>query len=112
MRSKPQKPAELRVNLTKSQALLWQMLRSHRGEGLKFDRMHSLGAYVVDFYCASHRIAIELTDAVKAATAPVDSERQTFFAAQNIRLLTVQEADLEKRLEIVWAEICALCVRK
>ena len=112
MRSKPQKPAELRVNLTKSQALLWQMLRSHRGEGLKFDRMHSLGPYVVDFYCASHRIAIELTDAVKAATGPIDPDREAFFTAQNIRRVTVQEADLEKNLETIWAQICALCVRK
>src|SRR4051794_7227068 len=101
MRSKPQKPAELRVNLTKSQALLWQMLRSHRGEGLKFDRMHALGPYVVDFYCASHRIALELTDAVKAANGPIDPEREAFFAAQNIRRLAIQEADLEKRLETV-----------
>ena len=112
MRSKPQKPAELRVNLTKSQALLWQMLRTHRGEGLKFDRMHPLGDYVAEFYCASHKIVIELTDAVTAATRAQDPVRAAYFAEHGMRVVTVQEADLEKNLEAVWAQICGLCVRK
>ena len=41
--------------------ILWERLRCHRFRGAKFRRQHSLGAhYIVDFYCAESKLAIEL----------------------------------------------------
>jgi very-short-patch-repair endonuclease len=39
---------------------LWSKLRDGRLDGLRFRRQHPAGPYVLDFYCPSLRLAIEL----------------------------------------------------
>ncbi|WP_428151625.1 endonuclease domain-containing protein [Caulobacter sp.] len=40
--------------------LLWSELRGGRLGGLKFRRQHPFGPYVLDFYCAEKRLAVEV----------------------------------------------------
>ncbi|WP_190809864.1 endonuclease domain-containing protein [Flagellimonas sp. S3867] len=51
---------ELRQNLTPAEAYLWKQLQNKKLEGRKFRRQHSIDRYIVDFYCASERLIIEL----------------------------------------------------
>jgi len=51
---------ELRENLTAAEALLWLNLKGRRLNGKKFRRQHSIGPYIVDFFCPESRLAIEL----------------------------------------------------
>ena len=51
---------KLRENLTPAEAFLWKHLKSKKLDGKRFTRQHSIGAYVVDFYCASEKLIIEL----------------------------------------------------
>jgi very-short-patch-repair endonuclease len=50
----------LRRNLTPAEASLWKCLQKSQLEGRKFRRQHSIGAFVVDFYCPSEKLVIEL----------------------------------------------------
>ncbi len=50
----------LRVKSTPAEECLWQEIRNGKLNGLKFKRQHSIGNYIVDFYCASKRLIIEL----------------------------------------------------
>lgn len=50
----------LRKNLTPAEALLWKALKGKQLEGRKFRRQHSIGNYIVDFYCPAEKLAIEL----------------------------------------------------
>jgi very-short-patch-repair endonuclease len=50
---------ELRHNMTVAEKALWQMIRNEQ-LGVKFRRQHSVGSYVLDFYCAPLRLAIEI----------------------------------------------------
>lgn len=50
---------DLRNNSTSAEATLWKYLKGKQ-LGKKFRRQHSVGNYILDFYCASDRIAIEL----------------------------------------------------
>jgi cyclase len=49
----------LRRNETEAEKLLWSKI-SHKQIGVKFRRQHPLYEYVVDFYCHSHRLVIEV----------------------------------------------------
>ena len=49
----------LRREMTLPEVLLWNALRSN-DVGLKFRRQHAIKPYVVDFYCAAARLAIEV----------------------------------------------------
>src|SRR5215470_7411657 len=50
----------LRRRLTPAEATLWKALQSSKLDGRKFRRQHSVGNYILDFYCDSERLAIEL----------------------------------------------------
>ncbi len=50
---------ELRKNPTKTDEELWSRLRNNQ-LGVRFRRQHPVVKYVVDFYCHSHRLAVEV----------------------------------------------------
>lgn len=51
---------ELRNNATPAEASLWSYLSKSKLEGRKFRRQHSINNYIVDFFCPSERLIIEL----------------------------------------------------
>lgn len=55
---------ELRKNLTPAEATLWKHLQRKQLAGRKFRRQHSIQNYIVDFYCASEKLIIELDGAI------------------------------------------------
>jgi very-short-patch-repair endonuclease len=79
----------LRRSLTPAEAALWKALQGSKLAGKKFRRQHSLGNYVVDFYCPECRLAIEL-DGVKhfnSIASEYDLRRTEFLNRHNIRVL-------------------------
>jgi very-short-patch-repair endonuclease len=50
----------LRRRQTPAERRLWEALRNRKCDGLKFLRQHPIGPYVVDFYCAQHRVIVEV----------------------------------------------------
>lgn len=51
---------ELRKNLTLAESRLWILLKGKQLEGRKFRRQHSVGNYILDFYCPSEKLCVEL----------------------------------------------------
>jgi very-short-patch-repair endonuclease len=51
---------ELRNNATPTEQRLWSMLKHSNLGGYKFRRQHSVGPYILDFYCPAEKLAIEL----------------------------------------------------
>ncbi len=52
--------SSLRNKSTSAEAVLWNLLKSRRLKGRKFRRQHSIDNYIVDFYCPSEKLIIEL----------------------------------------------------
>jgi len=50
---------KLRNALTPAEARLWTLLK-RAALGRKFRRQHSVGRYILDFYCPSEKLAVEL----------------------------------------------------
>ncbi|TMF00301.1 MAG: DUF559 domain-containing protein [Chloroflexi bacterium] len=51
---------ELRREATDAEGRLWKLLRGRQLAGHKFRRQHEFGGFVLDFYCADARLAIEV----------------------------------------------------
>ena len=51
---------ELRNDSTKAERMLWKALQKSQLEGRKFRRQQSIENYIVDFYCPSEKLIIEL----------------------------------------------------
>ena len=54
------KRKDLRNNSTSAESTLWNMLKNKQVMGMKFRRQHSVGPYILDFYCPQIRLCIEL----------------------------------------------------
>lgn len=55
-----EKRRNLRKSLTPAEAFLWKHLKAKKLRGRRFTRQHSIGRYIVDFYCAKEKLIIEL----------------------------------------------------
>lgn len=50
----------LRTNLTDAEQMLWHHIRRKQIQGVQFYRQKPLLAFIVDFYCPSAKLVIEL----------------------------------------------------
>jgi very-short-patch-repair endonuclease len=50
----------LRKNMTDSERLLWSRIRRKQLKGFQFYRQKVVGNYIVDFYCPSAKIIVEV----------------------------------------------------
>ena len=98
-----------RRNGTRAERLLWAALRSRRLGRLKFRRQHQLGQYIVDFYCHSARLVVEIDGDYhkQAATAREDKLRDEWLGKNGARVLRFSNAKVEHALSTVLAEIYA-----
>ena len=55
-----EKRQALRRERTKAEVLLWQRLRAGQIGGWKFRQQYSVGFYVLDFYCETARLCVEV----------------------------------------------------
>ena len=85
---------KLRTNLTPAEAKLWTMLKGSQLQGRKFRRQHSFGGYILDFYCSSEKLGIELDGEVHVSerAAQYDYERKLFMEYFGIKILRFENA--------------------
>src|SRR6478672_5383470 len=80
---------KLRSRLTPAEASLWSILKNSKVDGRKFRRQHSVGKYILDFYCPSEKLAIEL-DGEGHFTLPAvsyDANRRRYLERCGIRVI-------------------------
>ena len=104
--NRPQQKAirqRLRRDATPAERRLWLMVRAKRLDGHKFRRQHGVGRYVLDFYCADEKLAIELDGAVHAdpLRAAYDAERQRELEALEIRVLRFENREVLETPDVV-----------
>jgi very-short-patch-repair endonuclease len=87
---------KLRKNLTPAEAKLWTLLKSSQFEKRKFRRQHSVGPYVLDFYCPSERLCIELDGAphFTDAGSEYDEARTEYLQTLDIRVIRFENKDI------------------
>ena len=79
----------LRKNLTPAEAFLWKLLKNSQLENRKFRRQHSIGSYILDFYCPSEKLAIELDGASHFTPEGIayDTIRTEYINSFNIKVV-------------------------
>jgi len=98
----------LRQQNTELEQLLWTALRNGQIGGMKFRRQHPIGPYVVDFYCRSAELVVEVDGMSHDDKAAQDTERSKYLEAQGLRILRVLNRDVMDDLDAVSREIARL----
>jgi very-short-patch-repair endonuclease len=97
----------LRKNATPSEDMLWQALRNRQLDDRKFKRQVDIGAFILDFYCAKERLAVEVDGAIHDSQQDADRERQSLIESLGIRFVRVKAEEVEQNLPAVLNKIRA-----
>ncbi len=98
---------ELRLKLTPAEAFLWKHLKNRQFEGRRFTKQHSIGNYIVDFYCPSERLIIELGGEVHNNTVAqdYDENRTLYLSKMGYKVLRFENKMVFENLDSVLMEI-------
>jgi very-short-patch-repair endonuclease len=93
--------------MTECERRLWRLLRETELD-VRFRRQHPVGPYVLDFYCAPRKLAVELDGGghfTEEALAK-DLARSRFLGALGIRVLRFTNTQVQEEtagvLECIW----------
>ena len=89
----------LRKNMTPWERKLWyEFLRDYP---LRFQRQKSIGDYIVDFYCAKAKLAVELDGGGHYTETQVekDAERTKELETMGLTVLRISNLDIDRNFE-------------
>ena len=82
---------DLRRKLSVPEAMLWSRLRRRSPDKPAFRRQHPIGPYILDFYCASAKLAVEIDGrAHEAEDRPErDARRDAWLLEQEVVVVRI-----------------------
>ena len=86
----------LRRATSQPERLLWSLLRRNQS-GLHFRRQHPVGPFILDFYCAAAKLAIEIDGPIHLDRRAPDERRTAWLATEGVRVLRSTTAEIETR---------------
>lgn len=90
---------EYRGQATASEAKAWAILRNRQLLGLKFRRQHVIDGFIVDFYCAEHRLVLEIDGEVHSMPKVLeyDKARTDHFSQNDLVVLRIKNQDVTRK---------------
>ena len=90
----------LRMTETPTERMLWKELKGKQLEGYRFRQQHGFGPYVLDFYCPSLRLCIEIDGEVHVEdrVKQKDEERTIFLKENRIKVLRFRNEEVEQNI--------------
>lgn|SRR3989338_586047 len=96
----------LRKDLTPPEARLWIHIKGTQ-LGAKFRRQHSVGNYILDFYCPQYKLALEIDGAVHDSKEAYeyDQLRTDYLEQQGVTVIRFTNTEIMHNLDGVLAGI-------
>jgi len=87
--------------MTEAEQKLWSKIRKDNIKGRRFYRQKILGNYIVDFYCASAKLVIELDGGqhYKKEGKEKDAVRDAYLASLGLKVLRFSDRDVLNNLD-------------
>jgi very-short-patch-repair endonuclease len=104
----------LRKKMSDGERKLWWALRVRQMDGLRFQRQHPIGSYIVDFVCLEKRLVVEVDGGHHLEDAQLvhDTRRDLWLSNEGYRVLRIANTEVFSNLEgvvdTIWAELRAL----
>ena len=104
-----QRARDLRREQTPAERKLWARLRRKQFYGLKFQRQHPIGLFVVDFCCVAHKLIVEIDGPSHNAQLEYDEARTARLEEQGYKVVRCTNEQVHRYLDAVLAEIARQC---
>ncbi|MFA5270283.1 MAG: DUF559 domain-containing protein [Patescibacteria group bacterium] len=92
----------LRQNMPLAEQLLWSRLKHCQLGGYKFRRQQGIGKFIVDFYCPSIKLVIEIDGESHFAnddSQQYDTERDLFLKSLGLRVFRFSNTEVYANLD-------------
>lgn len=94
-----------RKEQTDAEKRLWFYLRNRRLNGYKFRRQYPIHNYIIDFYCAEKKLAVELDGGQHVQREKYDKKRTFDLQKLNIRIIRFWDTDVLQNIDRVLEQI-------
>jgi very-short-patch-repair endonuclease len=102
----------LRRRMTPQERTLWNCLRANRLDGMHFRRQQVIDGLIVDFYCNTAALVVEVDGKVHENQMEYDRERDKVFQQRGLRVLHITNDRVERDLAGLLTEIRSACRRE
>lgn len=98
---------KLRRQQSPAELILWRHLRNRGLNGYKIRRQHSAGYFVVDFFCPSARLVIEVDGESHLTLAGIqkNQQRDAWLRRHGVRVMHFTNYDVLQDLQTVLGKI-------
>ncbi len=99
----------LRKAMTAPEVMLWTRLRGRVADQPTFRRQHPIGAFILDFYCPSARLAVEVDGSThwNEARGQRDLERDEWLDRHGVTVMRIDASAVYRDAGAVAAAIVA-----
>ena len=87
--------------MTSTEILLWKYLSNRGMIGVKFRRQHPVSGFIIDFYCSSHKLGIEVDGEIHNDRVEYDLDRQKLLESLGIKILRFKNEEVINALDLV-----------
>ena len=91
----------LRKNMTNAESILWEKLKGKQILGLRFRVQHPVNIYIVDFYCHSAKLVVELDGGIHKSQKEYDYERTKDLEMYGLKVIRFFNSEVEKDIDNV-----------
>jgi very-short-patch-repair endonuclease len=101
----------LRDNMTPSEKKLYEKLRNNQMLGLRFKSQHPIDQFIVDFYCHSLKLVIEVDGEVHDLKRTKDNDDNRTFELEKFGLTVIRfnNKDVINNIDSVVQKIMSIC---
>src|SRR5512139_3004833 len=102
-----QRRRELRRNQSDAERALWAKIRNKQFFGMKFFRQYSIGPYILDFYCPTVKLAVELDGGQhnQSEKRERDVSRSEYLKAQGVDVMRFWNNEVLLDIQSVLSEL-------
>ena len=100
----------MRKELTPAEKKLWSRLRGDQ-IGFRFRRQYRLGVYILDFFCPSTRLVVELDGDSHVEQRKYDETRTEYLASRRLQVIRFENSQVMTNVDEVVASIHRECVK-
>jgi very-short-patch-repair endonuclease len=110
-KEKLQRAKELRQDLTPAEKILWNELRANK-LGAHFRRQQIIAGFIVDFYCHSAALVVEVDGDVHNLQKEEDARREKVLSEMELRIVRFKNDEVMQNLPLVVESIKELILTK
>jgi len=100
-----QKARQLRNKLTAEEDILWNRLKNKQICNVRFRRQHPINTFIVDFYCHTAKLVIELDGKIHLRTKEYDKERTHIINQFEIEVIRFSNDEINTNINKIIKQI-------